>query len=853
MTATTGSSPSDQATLALAWRIARRELRGGLKGFRVFLACLALGVAAIAGVGSVASGIEEGLRQDAKILLGGDVDLRLTHQTASAEQREWLESESDAVSQIVRMRAMAILPDGSDRRLVELKAVDGAYPLYGAVTLDGGGGLQQALRPVDGVPGAAVAPQLARRFDIAVGDRFRVGEQTFRLAAVIADEPDGGTQAFNLGPRVMIAYEDLPATGLVQPGSLIRYHYRIRLAPDQTVDAWIDRLKQAFPDAGWRIRALDNAAPNIQRFVDRVGLFLTLVGLTALLVGGVGVGNAVRAFLAGRTGTIATLKCLGASARTIFQVYLIQVGLLALVGIAIGLLIGSGAPLLAAPLLAERLPVEARLGFYAEPLMVAVGFGLLVTFVFSLWPLAKACQVPAATLFRDILTPVTGRPGPRTIVAVAAGGVGLAALALLTADDPRVAAGFVGGAAATLLAFRLAAWGVMRVAARLPRPKGVRLGLALANLHRPGAPTGSVVVSLGLGLTVLAAVALIEANLNRQVNETLRGEAPGYYFIDIQPDQIEPFLELTRSFEGVRNVDAVPMLRGRITAMDGVPVEQIDPPPEEAWILRGDRGITWARTPPNQGSEVVEGSWWPADYSGKTLVSFDVEAARAFGLAPGDTLTVNVLGREVEAEIANLRKIDWTSLGINFVMVFSPGMLEQAPQSYIATAYLPADQETALEAAVVDRFPNVSAIRVKEVLESVNEILGNLGIAVRAIAAVAILAGVLVLAGALAAGHERRIYDSVVLKVLGATRRDVIAAFSLEYGLMGLITALIAGVVGAGAAYVVVAEIMGAEWIFVPEALAATVLLAVAVTIGCGLVGTWIALGRKAAPLLRNE
>jgi len=845
---------AEPALLPLAWRIARRELRGGLKGFRVFLACLALGVAAIAGVGSVASAIEEGLRQDAKTLLGGDVDLRLTHTAATEPQEAWLRANADAVSQTVEMRAMAVMPDGSDRRLIELKAVDGAYPLYGDVVLQDQNILvQEALRPVDGAPGAAIAPQLARRFDIGVGDRIRIGEQTFRIGAIIADEPDGGTQAFNLGPRAMIAYEDLAATGLIQPGSLIRYHYRIALGPDQTVDGWIADLKQTFPDAGWRIRALDNAAPNIQRFVDRVGLFLTLVGLTALLVGGVGVGNAVRAFLNGRTATIATLKCLGASAKTIFAVYLIQVSILALVGIAIGLAVGLGAPLGAAPLLAERLPVDARVGFYWEPVLVSIGFGLLVTMVFSLWPLAQACSVPAATLFRDLLAPVTKRPGLRVMAAIALGGAALAGLALLTADDPRVAAGFVGGAVLTLIAFRLAAAAVMRAAAALPRPKGVRMGLALANLHRPGAPTSAVVVSLGLGLTVLAAVALIEANLNRQVNETLRGEAPGYYFIDIQPDQLDPFMDLVQGFEGVRDVQAVPMLRGRIVAMDGVSVDEIDAPPDEAWILRGDRGITWSAAPPNEGSEVVEGDWWPADYAGPPLVSFDVEAARAFGLAPGDTLTVNVLGREIQAEIANLRQIDWTSLGINFVMVFSPGLMQQAPQSYIATAYLPADQETELEAAVVERFPNVSAIRVKEVLENVNQILANLGVAVRAIAAVAILAGVLVLAGALAAGHERRIYDSVVLKVLGATRRDVIAAFSMEYGLMGLITALIASGVGAGAAWVVVTRIMGAEWIFAPDALAATVIVALATTIGCGLIGTWVALGRKAAPLLRNE
>lgn len=838
----------------IALRFAFRELRGGLKGFWVFLACLALGVAAIAGVGSLASSLEAGLRADGRLLLGGDVDLRLTHHPADEAQWNWLQDNSKSVSEVVQLRAMAIREDGEERRLVEMKAVDGFYPLYGALTLSGVESLEE-LDQRDGVWGLVAAPQLAERLGISLGDRVTIGEALFELRGTFTDEPDKGTQAFNLGPRVFVSQEALPDTELVQPGSLIRYHYRIALQEGGDAGAWVESLNDAFPEAGWRIRALDNAAPNIQRFIDRVGLFMTLVGLTALLVGGVGVGNAVRAFLAQRTATIATLKCLGAPSGTIFSVYLIQVGALALVGITLGLILGGFGPAVVIPFLSDRFPVEARMGFYPMPLLLAAGFGFLITLVFTLWPLAKASSVPAATLFRDLLNPIMVRPGFRMTLLLVSTGLALVALAVLSADNPVIALAFVAGSVGTLLAFRAAAWGAMALARRLPRPRDTRVALALANLHRPGAPTGGIVVSLGLGLTVLIAVAMIEGNLSRQVSETFRGEAPGYFFIDIQPDQIDGFRTAMDGFDGLGRYETVPMLRGRISALKGVPVEEIDPHPEAAWVLRGDRGITWSRTPPEKGSEIVEGDWWPEDYDdmSKTLVSFDAELAGYLELGVGDTITINVLGRDVDAQIANLRTIDWTSLGINFVMVFSPGLLESAPQMYLATAYLDASREVALERTVTDLYPNVSAIRVKEVLEGVDEILRNLATAVTAIAGIAIAAGVLVLAGAVAAGHSRRIYESVVLKVLGATRRDILVAYLLEFGLLGLATALIAGLVGGVAAYFVITEIMQADWIFVPEAALLTVVVALVATLSLGFAGTWSALGRKAAPLLRNE
>lgn len=837
----------------LAWRLAWRELRGGIRGFRVFIACLVLGVTAIAAVGSLSQAIVAGIHADGRKLLGGDFDIRLSHQDASAEQRAWLAANADRVSEIAEMRAMARSADGGNRSLVELKAVDGSFPLFGGFRLDGGGELAPAIARRGDAWGAVAERRLLDKLRIGVGDRLRVGDLSLQITAVIAEEADRGTGALNFGPRLLIALPALSETGLLQPGSLVRYRYRIDIPDNEPLARWRARVDARFPDAGWRIQSIENAAPNIQRFVDRATLFLSLVGLTALLVGGVGVGNAVRSYLETRVATIATLKCLGGSGPLVFRTYLVQVTILAAGAIALGLLLGALAPKLAIPLLADRLPVAARAGFYPGPLALAGLFGFLITLAFSLWPLGQAREVSPANLFRAVILPPSKRPRAVYLATLAGVLLLLAALAIVTAHMPKMAAWFVLGAVVSFAAFHGAARLIMALIRRLPRPRSPVVRLAYANLCRPGAATGSVVLSLGLGLTVLAAVALIEGNLSRQLTETLPEEAPDFYFIDIQSAQLTDFEALARGIPGVSAIESVPMLRGQISKLKDVPVDRIKSPPEFAWILRGDRGLTWARQAPTHGSRVVAGEWWPPDYTGPPLVSFDARAAEAFGLALGDTVSINLLGREVTARIANLREIDWNTLSLNFVMMFSPGLMETAPQAYVATAKAEPRAEGALERAVTDRFPNISAIRVKEVLEGVAEILEKLSGAVRMIASVALVAGALVLSGAIAATRRQRIRDAVLLKVLGATRRDILATYLVEFGILGLATALIASVVGSAAGWAVVTFVMHADWTFLPGAVATTIVLCVAITLVAGFAGTWRALGHKAAPVLRNE
>ena len=392
----------------------------------------------------------------------------------------------------------------------------------------------------------------------------------------------------------------------------------------------------------------------------------------------------------------------------------------------------------------------------------------------------------------------------------------------------------------------------MALAKRCPKPRRPGLRLALANLHRPGAPTVSAVASLGLGLTVLIAIALVEGNLTRSLTDALPEDAPAFYFIDIQPDQVADFEGIVAATPGARDMRRVPMLRGRIVSVNGQSPDRLTIPAEIAWVFRGDRGLTWSAQPPD-GTELVAGSWWPEDYNGPPLLSLESEIGQALGIGPGDRIGVNVLGREFEAEIANLRTVDWMRLSINFVMVFSPGLLENAPQSHIATVKADGSAADDLERAVTDRFANVSAVRVKEALAAVAVLVGHIAVAVRLIAAVAVIAGLVVLAGAIAAGHRRRVYDAVVLKVLGATRPMIARSFLLEYGLLGLLTTAVAVAVGSLAAYLILSLIMGMPFVFLPVAVAGTAAAALAATLLLGWAGTWRALGQRAAPLLRNE
>lgn len=838
----------------VALRLARRELRRGLSGFRIFLACLILGVASIAGVGSLSDALLEGLSRQGRELLGGDVELRLTQREMDKKERAWLDA-SGRVSMVAELRATAIAQGRDARSLIELKAVDSNYPLYGVADVSPRQPFNELFANREGVFGAAVDERLLAKLGLPQGGIIKINNALFELRALLRREPDRVAGGFTLGPRVLISEFALRATGLIQPGSLINFNYRVALPPNtytrERVAQWVEAANKAFPDAGWQPRDRWNPAPGVRRFIQQVGAFLTLVGLTALVVGGVGVGSAVKTYLDRRRDDIATLKCIGASGQFIFFMFLAEVMTLAVIGVAIGVLLGAILPIAAQFALSGILPFKAEFSLYLQPVVSAAAFGLLTALAFAIWPLARAKEISPAVMFRDLVAPARRWPRWPYIGATLLAFAALAGLAILLSPNVWLAAGFAGGALAAFILLRMTGWGLMWVARNAPRPTFVMARLALSNLYRPGAPTPAVILSLGLGLTLLTAIALVDSNIRRIMREEVPAEAPSFFLVDIQPSQVDQFRKLMREAKGVSKVEIVPMVRGRIVKLKGTPSEQAVVSRDAKWALSGDRGLTYG-TPTGARDQVIEGSWWPSNYKGPALVSFAANLAQGMALKVGDSITVNILGVDIPMTIANLRRVDFSSARMNFIMVVSPGVLEKAPHAHLATAHVTVDQEDEVERLVTNAFPNVSVIRVREALETANGLLQQLAGGIRAASFVTLLTGLLVLAGALAAGHRHRLFDAVVLKVLGATKGQVMTTYLIEFAALGAGAGFVAALAGTIAAWAVAEFVM--ESTFAPSmgTLAAVVVGGAVAAMALGIAATWTALSTPAARTLRT-
>lgn len=838
--------------VSLWFRFAARELRSGLKGFWIFLTCLALGTAAIAIIGSLSASIERGLNEQGQPLLGGDVEFALVHREATDRELEFIQGKGE-VSKAATLRAMATAPEATT--LVEIKAVDGNYPLYGKVVLEGNVPLSSAISQHGPIYGIAVDPLLLDRLGVKRGDKLTIGTTEFEVGGVISVEPDRISDGFILGPRVLMSADALKATGLIQPGSLVTYRYRVKLVNSQNLNAakeLVDLAKTAFPDAGWQVRSRDRAAQGAENFVNRLSYFMTLVGLTSLIVGGAGIANAVAAFIDRRIATIATLKCLGAPAKDVFGIYLTEIGLVAMIGIAIGVGAGALTPVLAQTYLQNILPLPLTSQVEIIPLALTAALGLLVTLAFSIWPLARTHQVPASALFRHRIVQIYNWPRWPYLVSIVSALACIAALAFVSFENQRATAYYLGGLVISFAALLILAYAIIKLAEKSPKPKSTILRYAISNLYRPGSSAMSAILALGLGLTLFVALALTDQTISAELRAGIPEKAPAFFILDVKNDELPAFVAALKKFEGVGKIDNAPMLRGRIVRVGDIAAEKVATQGDGSWALRGDRGLTYADSLP-QNSTLIEGKWWDKDYDGPPLVSVVDEVARDIGLKIGDSITVNVLGRDVTARVANFRQVNWRSMGINFVMVFSPNTLKSAPHSYIVTVEMEGGDEARLLNTVARTFPSVTAVRVKDVLITVSDLLGKMLAAIRGANALTLLTGVLVLSGALAAGLSSRTYEAVVLKTYGASRAQLMGAFVIEYAILGLAAAVFGIIVGSLGSWFLAVWILKMQWSFSIVVASTTALLAMVITIAAGLIVTWRALAAKPAPILRNE
>ena len=848
--------------LPLALRLAWRDLRGGLHGFNIFLACIALGVAAIVGVGSVSHSLSDGLSREGRRILGGDVSFAIIHREMSDQERAFME-QNGRVSTVAVMRVMARKTEG-DSTLVELKAVPNVWPLLGSVETVPAQPIQDLLTTRNALPGFVAEAALAAKLDLKLGDKVFIGDAQFEYRAELKSEPDKLSAGVGFGPRVIISLDAFRNTGLIQPGSLVRWLNRVTLpdlrldlpVSDEQVDQFIAKARATFPDAGWEVRTRTNVSPQFEKNLQRFTQFLTLVGLTALIVGGVGVANAVRSYVDRKRNDLATLKSVGATGAYVFLISLTQVMLVALLGTAIGLAIGAALPFIIAKAFGALIPFPYEPAIYAIELGKGVLYGLLTALVFSIAPLGRAHDISVSALFRDQIAPDRLWPRKRYIAFLTIAALILFGAIIGLSTDRKITSSYVIATVFGFVLLRGVAVLIMALARRAPHFHGTELRLAIGNIHRPGALTPSVVLSLGLGLALLVALTMIDGNIRNQITETLPGKTPSFFFMDIRNSEAAQFDEFMTQRAPDAQIERVPMMRGRVVRLNGQRPDEVKARDDASWVLEGDRGITYSEDLP-QGSTLMKGDWWSADYKGPPLVSMEAQVAEGLGLKIGDSVTVNVLGRNITATIANLRGVNWRSLGINFVFVYSPNTFAGAPHTMLATASFPqggdAQRELGLLREVSKTFPSITSVRVKDALTAIADMMSQLAVAIRGASSVALAASILVLAGALAAGRRSRTHDAVVLKTLGATRGQLLKAILYEYAILGLATAIFGVVAGSAAAWGILTKVMKVEdfvWLW-SSAFAATG-VALVVTIGLGLAGTWRILGQKPAPYLRD-
>lgn len=832
-----------------AAHIARRELRGGLKGFRVFLICLALGVAAIAAVSTVRESVRQGLMREGATLLGGDAEMEFTYRFAAKDELTWMETVALAHSAVVDFRSMAVVErDGQvERGLTQVKSVDDTYPLIGGVELTPSMPLEEALQG----NGAVMDRLLADRLGLKTGDSFRLGSNDFIFRAILESEPDGAGDGFRLGPRTLVRTEALHGAGLLEPGTLFSTKYRLLLPENSDLTVLKAEAEARFDDSGLRWRDRRNGAPGIQEFIERVGAFLALMGLAGLIVGGIGVSAAVRAYLSGKTATIAALRTLGADRRTIFLIYLGQIAALTLAGVALGLMLGGALPLVFAPLIETRLPVPVAVALYPGPLAEAALSGVLTALIFTLWPLAQTENVRAAALFRNAFGRM--RMWPRTPYLLTLGilFVLLVSAAALVSGAPWLALYMAIGVLGTLVLLALMALAIRTLARRLARMVRGRpvLRLALGAIGGPREETGSVILSLGLGLTALTAISQIEANLRDAIIRDLPERAPSYFFVDIQNDQLQGFRARLDEDPAVSRVDTAPMLRGIITRINGRPARETV---GDHWVLNGDRGVTYAAKPPPQ-TTITSGRWWPEDYTGEPQISFAVEEAGEMGLELGDELTVNILGRDITGTITSFRAVDFSTAGIGFIMSMNPSALSGAPHTHIATVYAEAAAEAAILRDLASAYPNITAIRVRDAIDRVSDVLSGLAAAVGYGAVATLIMGGVVLIGTAGAVERARVHEAAVLKTIGGTRGRILSTFALRSALLGAAAGGVALFCGTLASWSVMTFVIDTGFTFHMSSALAIVAAGIAATLLAGAAFAWRPLAVRPAQVLRNR
>ncbi len=840
--------------------LALRESRGSFGRLAFFAACLSVGVAAVVAVAGLSSALDSGIQSQARQLLAADLVVESRRPIPDEVIAAVDEIDGTRRATVAELVSVVAVPGTADTpgesMLVELKAVSGGYPFYGDLELDP----PRPLAALLSEGGVVVGPELLERLRLSPGDPLRIGESTFTVVGVVLAEPDRLDVSLALGPRVFITGEGLERSKLVGVGSRVEHRLLVALSAGATPDdvrRAAARIRSAVSEPGFvGVDTYVEAQPSLRRGLERVERFLGLVALLSLLIGGIGVAQAVRAWIAGRLDSIAVLRALGVRPREVFALYLGQSVALALCGSLAGALAGALVARAAPAFVSSLLPLELRVGWQPWAMARGIGLGLGVAVLFGLRPLSDVLRVPPARVLRRDADPLPVRRWLAvTLLGVLAAGV--AATATLQSGSWQRGLGFSAGLIGATAVLAAGAWSIVRVVGGVRHGVGVvTLRHGLAALARPGAGTLGAVVALGLGVLVVLGMYLVQQRLSEQLDADLPVDAPTAFLIDIQPDQWDG-VRTALEEAGAVDPESVEVVIARLRAIDGVPVSDLVPERGEdddtgrrSWVLTREQRLALMERLPEDNRIVAGSLWSDPDHA---EVSIELDFANDLGVTVGSTLSFDVQGVPVELRVGSLRTVEWERFGLNFFLVVEPGALDRAPRFRVATVRLPPEAERPLQNRLAASFPNVTVLRLREILEKITDVLGRVGLGVRFLGGFTVLAGMAILAGSVSAGALRRAREVALYKTLGMTRAQVTLAFGVEYALVGLV----AGAIGTGGAVLLAWSVtrFGFElpWAWDPAAYLLAIVVAAVLTVVAGLSASLRALGARPLTVLRSE
>ena len=793
-------------------KLSLRELKGSFNEFKIVMISIFLGVFIITAVGSLSKNLKHEINNKSSELLGGDFELSTTYQEFPIKIKEWLE-KNGKTSLIIELRTMLTSNQsvGLKRRIVELKAVDQNWPLKGVPIIVPNKSINKSLKMNDNNNGALIDASLQKQLEIKVGDVLQLGKTKIQINGIIKKEPDRMFSFATFGSRLLISNATLKASGLVIPGSLVKY--KIKFIPNnKNID--LSFLNKFVQGTNISIKNIKNSTNNFNSFIDKTSLFISLVGLITLLISGVGISNGVKGYLIKKIKNIAIFKALGAQNSIVFKIYFFQIIFIFLISIIPALIAGISIPFLLKTLISDSFLSTFEPFIFWEPIIISFLFGLIVCILFTIIPISKTYEIKPIQLLRlsahHSLNNYSKKISALLLILIFA----LCFLIFKLTNDLKLSVYIFGVVLISFLILKGMTNLFFLSFRKLKFKIGSLLEIARKSLIRPDTFAKSIVISFSIGLALLITLNIIEESLENKIANTINKQAPNYFLIDIQPNQINQVKALTAEFIGKDSLNAQPMLRGRVTAINNLKVENLKINKDVNWVLKRDRAFSWSNKIP-KNVKIISGEWWPNDYTGPLLLSIGDKVAKGLNVKIGDKIQFNILGRNFEAEIFNTREIIWQNMDINFIFILSKNKIQNAPHSWIATTTnTNKEMNNALIEKIVSNFSNISAVSVEETYVAIKSILNLLITIVNSIAFITLLSGVIVLAGILNVSKKDKLYEVAIFKILGARPKKIIFLWLQEFLIIGLMASLISILIGMSVSFILVTYIFQIDYYF---------------------------------------